>query len=487
MAYTINRYNGTVLTTVEDGTVNTATELKLIGKNYAGYGEAQNENYLFLLENFANTASPTKPLSGMLWYDSGNAKLRFYDGSAWKTTGGAEVASTAPATSVEGDFWWDTTSNQLKAKNADGEWVLIGPQAAGTGVTQMTSITLTDTLSATHAVIAATIDDAVMYIISDAEFTIAAADAIAGFDVIKAGLTLVNTTASTNGVTTGDYYYWGTASNALTLNGIPAASFVQTGSASFDGIISSSDNGLSVGDDVDLLIYIDTDNSTPVIKLERNLLRFKNSSDAVIATVESTGILPGTNNTYNLGSASKKWANVYATSFDGVATTANQMRLGTTGSTYVSSSISAAVNTIAARDGSGDLTAVVFNGTATKARYADLAEKYSTAEELAPGTVVSVCDHEGHDVEAAKVGDIAIGVVSTDPALMMNSEADGQYIGLKGRLPVRVIGAVKKGQAVYVDNNGCASTVINGGSLVGIALESNADESEKLVECVLKV
>ena len=70
---------------------------------------------------------------------------------------------------------------------------------------------------------------------------------------------------------------------------------------------------------------------------------------------------------------------------------------------------------------------------------------------------------------------------------MMNSEAEGQYIGLKGRLPVRVNGAVKKGQAVYVDNNGCASTAINGGSLVGVALETNSDEAEKLVECILKV
>jgi hypothetical protein len=70
---------------------------------------------------------------------------------------------------------------------------------------------------------------------------------------------------------------------------------------------------------------------------------------------------------------------------------------------------------------------------------------------------------------------------------MMNSDAEGQYIGLKGRLPVRVIGPVAKGDAVYVDDNGCASTAINGGSVVGIALESNFDEGEKLVECVLKV
>ena len=128
-----------------------------------------------------------------------------------------------------------------------------------------------------------------------------------------------------------------------------------------------------------------------------------------------------------------------------------------------------------------------FVGTATAAEYADLAEKYSTPEKLLNGTVVCVGTSEEFDVEAASVGTIAIGVVSTNPALMMNSKAIGQYIGLKGRLPVRIIGAVKKGEAVYVDNNGCASTAINSGSIVGIALETNLAEDEKLVECVLKV
>jgi hypothetical protein len=70
---------------------------------------------------------------------------------------------------------------------------------------------------------------------------------------------------------------------------------------------------------------------------------------------------------------------------------------------------------------------------------------------------------------------------------MMNSDAEGQYIGLKGRLPVKVVGPVKKGEAVYVDDEGSASTAINGGSLVGVALETNEDEGQKLVECVLKV
>ena len=53
MAYTIDRYSGVTLTTVEDGTVDQTTDIKLVGKNYAGYGEIQNENFLHLLENFS--------------------------------------------------------------------------------------------------------------------------------------------------------------------------------------------------------------------------------------------------------------------------------------------------------------------------------------------------------------------------------------------------------------------------------------------------
>jgi hypothetical protein len=69
MPYTINKYNGSVVATVADGTIDATIDLKLIGKNYAGYGEVQNENFVYLLENFANTSSPTKPITGQLWYD----------------------------------------------------------------------------------------------------------------------------------------------------------------------------------------------------------------------------------------------------------------------------------------------------------------------------------------------------------------------------------------------------------------------------------
>jgi hypothetical protein len=484
MAYVINRYNGTVLTNVQDGTVDQTTELKFIGKNYAGYGEAQNENFLFLLENFAGTTAPGRPLSGMIWYDSVSSKLKIYDGSRWKTTSGAEVSTTEPVGLSEGDLWWNNSTNQLYAKNSSNEWILVGPQQAGSGVTQMQSLILTSTVSTTHAVIAATIEDNVIYIISPDEFTLAASSAITGFDVIKKGLTLINTTASTNGVTSSDHYYWGTASNSLRLNGRPASDYLTVDSAVFTGIVRFGDLGYTVGNDNDLIVNIDTDTETPVFKLVRNLLRIKNNTDGVILSVNNAGISPGTDSTFSLGTASLKWNQVHANTFVGVATQADTLKVG---ADYRTATTSATANTIASRDASGNIEAVIFNGTATKARYADLAEKYTTDEEYPVGTAMAVCLHNEHETCAAKASDICIGVISAEPAYMMNSELEnGQYIGLKGRVPVRVTGPVKKGQAVYAWHNGVCSAITTT-AFVGVALETNDNQDEKLVECVLKV
>ena len=83
MAYTLYKTNGVKLTTVEDGSLNLTTDLQLVGKNYAGYGQVVNENLVKLLENFSNSAAPTKPLAGQIWYDSLNKKIRYYTGVQW--------------------------------------------------------------------------------------------------------------------------------------------------------------------------------------------------------------------------------------------------------------------------------------------------------------------------------------------------------------------------------------------------------------------
>tara|TARA_B100000902_G_scaffold29158_1_gene35018 strand:- start:5101 stop:6609 length:1509 start_codon:yes stop_codon:yes gene_type:complete len=501
MAYIINTFNGNQLVVVEDGTVDQTTDIKLIGKNFSGYGEAQNENFLHLLEHFANTTAPAKAITGQVWYDAGTAKLKFYTGNAWKNAGGAEVAATEPAGLAEGDLWYSTTSSQLYAKNGAGEFILVGPQAAGDGTTQMLSVTVVDTLSANKSIIIALINDTPVYVISSSEFTLGStqpADVpdLTGFTGIRRGITLINTDSST-GVTTGagtagEPVIWGTASDSLKLGGLSASDFLTSSTAAFSSIARFADVGFTVGNSNDLAVSIVSDTIGQIQNTIGDRILFGATRSGVgvsniisIRNVDAvnTGIFPETSSLYNIGSATLKFSTMYADTFNGQATEA--LALDVAG-TARSASTLATPNTIAARDSNGDITARLFSGTATQARYADLAEKYTTAEEHPVGTVMTVGGAKT-TVEAvpAKSSDIVIGVISENPAYLMNSDIDGQAIALKGRVPVRVKEPVAKGQAVYAWSDGVC-TVTATRSLVGVALETNTSADEKLVECVLK-
>lgn len=131
MSYIVNKTDGSVLTTLLDGTTNTETGLTLIGRNYTSYGEIQNENFVRLLENFASTLPPGQsvgfaPLVGQLWWDTGNQRLRVYNGTDFINVSEATVGASAPATVKLGDQWWDTTNDQLKVYNGTG-WTTISP------------------------------------------------------------------------------------------------------------------------------------------------------------------------------------------------------------------------------------------------------------------------------------------------------------------------------------------------------------------------
>jgi hypothetical protein len=504
MAYTINRFSGVPFITVEDGTIDTTTDLKLVGKNYTGYGEIQNENFIHLLENFTGTAEPGNGITGQIWYDSGSEKIKVYDGAGWKATGGAEVSSTAPAGLAEGDLWWDSSTNQLKILNSNDEYILVGPQRAGAGTTQMKSVELSENGTGTlKGVIAAYVGDQIVYFVSKDEFTPNTSQDIDGwissdYPIIKSGLTLRSTNSDGLSVTdaTGETnVYWGTAGTAYKLTDGTTTygpnDFVRVNALSFSTRAAFADAGFTVGDSTEIIFDV-TDGSggtDPKIKFNTDNtygLGFKIEGAAGdLYKLGLTGFMPGATNAYDIGASGNVWRNIYANTFTGTATRADALKETSSGS-YRAGNTSADPDTVAVRDGSGNLTATVFNGTATKARYADLAEKYTTGdEELPAGTAVSVCPDDCCDVHPAKSSDICIGVVSTNPAVMMNSDCDGQYIGLKGRLPVRVKGPVKKGQAVYAWEDGICSTVATS-ALVGVALETNDSDEEKLVECVLK-
>jgi hypothetical protein len=165
---------------------------------------------------------------------------------------------------------------------------------------------------------------------------------------------------------------------------------------------------------------------------------------------------------------------------------------GVSGNPTITGSSSPSVDFIVktGANGSGDIGqsanrfAIIY-GTSTSARYADLAEKYTTDQEYEPGTVIVVAsagDAEG--TASYTTGQRVLGVVSTNPAFIMNDELDGQAIALRGRVPVKVIGPIRKGQALICnqDGKGIYGDTINS---FAIALETNEEHSVKLVECVI--
>jgi hypothetical protein len=486
MAYQINRYNNSFLTAVADGTINNTTDLKFIGRNFAGYGEIQNENFLYLLENFSGLNPPPRALSGQLWYDSGLQKLKFYDGTKWRTTGGAETESTEPTGLSEGDFWWDNANDQLYVFNGVN-FILIGPQNAGEGVTQLISRVVLDTTNTQRSIIEATINDEVITVFSlDGPFDLATSNPIPGFDRIRQGITLIDTENSRNGVTGSNFRFWGTASNSERLGGLSANDFVAQINPNFNTQVQINDVGLNIASGFRMFVDNISDGILQNEIGSSSEIHFKttNNNENVVhsLTVNSLGLIPPQTNTYQIGSPNNIWNIVYASQFEGEASKAATLRVD---SNFRTASVNPNPNTVAVRDASGNLKAVLFEGTATQARYADLAEKYSTEQEWPVGTAMAVCDHADHETGPANASSIAIGVISENPAYLMNSEAEGQAIALKGRVPVRVVGSVRKGQAVYAYENGVCSTVATS-ALIGVALESNDDVGEKLVECVLK-
>ena len=211
--------------------------------------------------------------------------------------------------------------------------------------------------------------------------------------------------------------------------------------------------------------------------------------NSTVCFIESTGLHPASDNTFNIGSSTAKFASVHATSFTGLASQASTLAVG---ANYRSASTAATNNTVAVRDGSGNLVANLFTGTATQAQYADLAEKYTTDQEHPVGTIMTIPtlrDGDMGDAEmiACDLDGIPTGVISDKPAYLMNAEAEGQAVALKGKVPVRVTGPVFKGDPIYSNIDGVGSQIIQDGKMIGIALETNEGEEEKLVEVFLKV
>ena len=149
MAYDINKTDGTLLVSVADGTLDSTTSIKLIGKNYVGYGEQIAEDFVHMLEHFANTTEPSNPLKGQLWFDTTANKVKIRDNNGnWKELSQLVASTTAPASAVNtvGDFWFDTTNKLLYIWNGTA-WQAVG---IGNDSTFVSLVKITDTVSVIH-------------------------------------------------------------------------------------------------------------------------------------------------------------------------------------------------------------------------------------------------------------------------------------------------------------------------------------------------
>jgi hypothetical protein len=401
MPYILNKTNGLTLTTVQDASLDVTTNLTFVGKNYAGYGQVVDQNFLYLLENFSNKTEPSKPIQGQLWFNSSASAKKLnicYDGSNFKSIANLNVQSTTPDTSTVGDLWWDSSNGQLKAFDGS-EYQIIGPVSGSSTKSAwvFADESSNDDITVTpikYPIIKGEIGASPIVTIAKLGTTLVnnkflipqpGSNLITDYaNGIRPGLTLAGCDENGSSDASG-YYFWGTASEAL---------------------------------------------------------KTKTSQRVNLSTTT-------TNANYYIPFAA--------------ATTGDQL-LKTTSTFYFNPSTN------------------VVNVIASAARYADLAERYAADAVYEVGTVLVIGGEKEVTVTTTFADTRVAGIVSKNPAYMMNSEAGTDethpYIALKGRVPCKVQGYIKKGDLIVTSSTpgyGIAASNVFGGAIIGKALGTQSE------------
>ena len=580
MAYTINLTDGTIFATIADGTVNTSSSMTLVGKNYAGYGEFLDENFIHLLENGSNSTAPSAPLTGQLWWDKTNNLLKVYNGTTFKTISAATASSTQPTSNVTGDLWYDTTNQQVKVYTGSS-FIVVGPAfTSAEGTAGAIPETINDNTATPHYVTSLYVNNTRVAIVSkDSNFT-AAAPVSTLFPTVYKGITVSNATGTTfaGNVTN-------TGSIVLTSGGVATATVTNTG-ANVTGTLSASGNvtggnlitgGLAtiVGNVIGgNIITAGAVSATGVVSATANVIG-GNINTAGLASVtgnviggnintgglvSATGNVTGGNviaaarvsgaslsvsgnvDSGNLRSAGlvsvagniTSAGNVAGTFFIGNGSQLTGLSLGVSVTKFVNGTTEGnigatngninfnvggvanvvvidtstvyanvvSVNSIAKTGtnavGNIGSSSNYFNqvfATATTALYADVAERFHADEVLAPGTVVELGGVAEITRATTDLSENVFGVISTKPAYTMNGGAgeDDTHpkVAMTGRVPVNVIGYVKKGDRLVSAGNGLARSAQPGEAtafnVIGRALVDKPTPEQGTIEAIVTI
>jgi hypothetical protein len=240
MAYSINKTDGTLLATVADGQIdNLSTDITLIGKNYSGFGESLNENFIKLLENFAGTARPTNPVRGQVWFDTSESKLKVYTGIQFVPVSSASISNFQPSAPGSGDLWFNNIDKQLYFYEGT-QFVLLGPAySLSQGLSGFKVETILDTLNTSRVVTTLYNNGILLGIFSKDSFTPKVT--ITGFTG--------SITPGFNAGTLAGLKFNVTASNADKLNNVLAAQYARRDEANnfSEPVIITNNTGVTVG------------------------------------------------------------------------------------------------------------------------------------------------------------------------------------------------------------------------------------------------
>ena len=593
MAYTINLTDGAVFATITDGTINTASSMTLVGKNYAGYGEFLDENFIHLLESGSNTTAPAAPLTGQLWWDKTNNLLKVYNGTIFKTISAATASASAPASNVTGDLWYDTVNQQLKVWTGVA-FLVVGPgYTSAQGTSGAIPETILNSTGATRYITSLYVNNNRVAIVYDGAQFVPEAALLATFPIIYPGITLT---------TTNSPVFAGTAQNAALLDNLDSSDFMRaTANTATTGRLQVNNaNGIFIGTSNVVNISQSTNDgiiATPVstgnliirtnvsgvtytvatalgangtfaianaatvgttLSVTGNVtggnlltgglvsstgnitggnlvtLGLANVASATVTgnvqagNLRTTGLVSATGNitsfaniagTFILGNGSQLTGISAAVSVSKISNGTTEANIGasggnanisvggtsnvavfTTGTAFFISDISVSgiqkigSNAVGNIGSSSNYFNQVF-ATATTALYADVAERFAADEVLEPGTVVELGGINEITRSTQDLSENVFGVISTRPAYTMNGGAgeDDTHppVAMTGRVPVKCVGTVRKGDRLVSAGDGFARAAQPGEAtafnVIGRSLENKHLEELGTIEAIVTI